>query len=182
MQKGTATWRQNLSSWFGMLTASYSVFMIFSFQKIPPLSKQQTVNHWRSQKRNPQPRILPRFLLCFPKWAIHPWPTSQGPVCPASQISPSMLSCTFPVQEDILMRDILLTIPLKAPISHFNAESRVYFYNCTAIKKYMSCKKGVLGRLCILAFQCATGHLHGKKKIRAPESHLCLQPVSHLEV
>lgn len=82
-QMETATWRENLSSWFGMLTASYSVFMIFSFQKIQPLSKQQTVNHWRSQKGNPQPRALPWFLLCLPQWAIHPWLKSQGLARPA---------------------------------------------------------------------------------------------------
>lgn len=84
---GHAKWncykRGNISTWFGMATASYSVLMIFSFQKIKPLSKQQTVNHWRSQKRNPQPRVLPRFLLCLPKWIVHPWSKSEGPVCPA---------------------------------------------------------------------------------------------------
>lgn len=65
-----------------------------------------------------------------------------------------------------------LTIPLKAPISLLNAESRVYFYSCTAMKEYMSCKKGVLCKLCILPFQCATGHPHEKKNQSSRKSSI----------
>lgn len=46
-----------------------------------------------------------------------------------------------------------------------------------AVKKKK--KKGVLGKLCILSFQCAIGHLDEKNQ--SSESHLLLRPVSHMK-
>lgn len=47
-----------------------------------------------------------------------------------------------------------------------------------AVKKKKK-KKGVLGKLCILSFQCAIGHLDEKNQ--SSESHLLLWPVSHMK-